>query len=322
MFMDILRASDRIKPHIRRTPLEYSHWLSEEGNSKVYVKLESEQITGSFKVRGAFNKLLSLKESKDEVFLTKGVITASSGNHGAATAYAADKVGIPVTIYVPLKTSSAKLKVVKQFGGCVEYHGHDCVETEVKARAASEDKGLHFISPYNDLVVVAGQGTIGVEIFQDLPEVDAVFVAVGGGGLIGGIAAYLKSVKPSIKMIGCQPAQSAVMSASVKAGKILDLESGETLSDGTAGGVEENSVTFELCNYLVDEWILVTEEEIIRVVYQFMENHHKIIECAAGVAFAAYLKEKERFCRQNVVIISCGANISMEDLKKIFFKQD
>ncbi|XP_068694097.1 L-threonine ammonia-lyase-like [Montipora foliosa] len=320
MFEDILRAADRIKQYIRRTPLEYSHWLSEVGNARVYVKLENEQITGSFKLRGAFNKLLSLKESKDEVFLTKGVIAASSGNHGAATAYASSKVGVPVTIYVPQTTSSAKVKAVKQFGGCLKYHGKDCVETEVKARADSEDDGLHFVSPYNDRVVVAGQGTIGVEVFQDLPEVDAVFVAVGGGGLIGGIAAYLKSVKPSVKMIGCQPAQSAVMSASVKAGKILDLVSGETLSDGTAGGVEENSVTFNLCKSLVDEWILVTEEEISKAVYHFIENHHKIIEGAAGVALAAYLREKERFWGQNVVIISCGGNISMEKLKEIILK--
>jgi len=202
----------------------------------------------------------------------------------------------------------------------VKCHGEDCVEAEVKARTVSQESNMHFVSPYNDLVVAAGQGTIGVEIFQDLPEVDAVFVAVGGGGLIGGIAAYLKAVKPSVKMIGCQPLQSAVMAASVKAGKILDLPSGETLSDGTAGGVEENSVTFDLCKSLVDEWILVTEEEISRAVYQFMENHHKIVEGAVGVAIAAFVKEQERFLGQNVVIISCGANISMKKLKEIIFQ--
>lgn len=319
---DISKAADRIKLHVRKTPLEYSPWLSDIGKSKVYVKLESEQMTGSFKLRGAFNKLLTLKESNDEVFLTDGVITASTGNHGAATAYASSKVGTPVTIYVPKTTSSAKLKVVKQFGGTVEFHGEDCIEAEVTARSAAKESGMHFVSPYNDLVVVAGQGTIGVEIFEDLADVDAVFVSVGGGGLIGGIAAYLKSVKAAIKMIGCQPSQSAVMSESVKAGKILDLPSGDTLSDGTAGGIEENSVTFDLCKYLVDEWILVSEEEISKAVYQFMENHHKIVEGAAGVAIAAYLKEHERFQGQNVVIISCGANITMKRLKEVILQCD
>lgn len=319
---DISKAADRIKLHVRKTPLECSPWLSDVGKSKVYIKLESEQITGSFKLRGAFNKLLTLKESNDEVFLTNGVITASTGNHGAAAAYASSKVGTPVTIYVPETTSYAKLKVVKQFGGSVKFHGEDCVEAEVTARNAAKESGMHFVSPYNDLVVVAGQGTIGVEIFEDLADVDSVFVAVGGGGLIGGIAAYLKSVKPGIKMIGCQPSQSAVMSESVKAGKILDLPSGDTLSDGTSGGVEENSVTFDLCKYLVDEWILVSEEEISRAVYQFMENHHKIVEGAAGVAIAAYLKDHNRFQGRNVVIISCGANITMKKLKEVILQWD
>ncbi|CAH3175755.1 unnamed protein product [Porites lobata] len=316
----ILRAADRIKPFVRRTPLEISYWLSEAGNARVYVKLESEQTTGSFKLRGAFNKLLSLKESNDNSFLSKGVITASTGNHGAATAYAANKVGVPVTIYVPQTTSPAKIKAVKQLGGSVSFHGEDCVEAEVKARSVSKERNIHYMSPYNDLVVVSGQGTIGVEILQDLPDVDAVFVAVGGGGLIGGIATYLKAVKPTVKIIGCQPSQSAVMSASVKAGKILDLPSGDTLSDGTAGGVEEDSVTFDLCKSLVDEWILVTEEEISKAVYLFMENHHKIVEGAAGVALAAFLKEHEKFRGQNVVIISCGANISMDKLKDVILQ--
>ncbi|PFX17255.1 L-threonine dehydratase catabolic TdcB [Stylophora pistillata] len=277
---DISKAADRINLHVRKTPLEYSPWLSDIGKSKVYVKLESEQMTGSFKLRGAFNKLLTLKESNDEVFLTDGVITASTGNHGAATAYASSKVGTPVAIYVPKTTSSAKLKVVKQFGGTVKFHGEDCVEAEVTARSAAKESGMHFVSPYNDLVVVAGQGTIGVEIFEDLADVDAVFVSVGGGGLIGGIAAYLKSVKDAIK------------------------------------------VTFDLCKYLVDEWILVSEEEIRKAVYQFMENHHKIVEGAAGVAIAAYLKEHERFQGQNVVIISCGANITMKRLKEVILQCD
>ncbi|XP_022803751.1 uncharacterized protein LOC111341064 [Stylophora pistillata] len=325
---DISKAADRINLHVRKTPLEYSPWLSDIGKSKVYVKLESEQMTGSFKLRGAFNKLLTLKESNDEVFLTDGVITASTGNHGAATAYASSKVGTPVAIYVPKTTSSAKLKVVKQFGGTVKFHGEDCVEAEVTARSAAKESGMHFVSPYNDLVVVAGQGTIGVEIFEDLADVDAVFVSVGGGGLIGGIAAYLKSVKDAIKVSGLENKGKLLKPLHyiyfVSVARLYPVSGGGGPTSPSPSAVPEElpEVTFDLCKYLVDEWILVSEEEIRKAVYQFMENHHKIVEGAAGVAIAAYLKEHERFQGQNVVIISCGANITMKRLKEVILQCD
>ena len=176
---------------------------------------------------------------------------------------------------------------------------------------------MTYISPYNDLQVAAGQGTIGIELARQLDTFDAVFVSLGGGGLISGIAGYLKSINPNVHIIGCSPENSQVMIQSVKAGKILDLPSLPTLSDGTAGGLEPGAITFELCQALVDDYITVTEDEIKESLRLFMQTHHMMIEGAAAVAIASYLKMFERFKGKNVVIIICGANISLEILKGI-----
>jgi threonine dehydratase len=176
---------------------------------------------------------------------------------------------------------------------------------------------MTYISPYNDPRVVGGQGTIGIELEQRLDRIDAVFASLGGGGLICGIAGYLKSGYPDIQMIGCSPQNSQVMIQSVKAGEILALPSLPTLSDGTAGGVEAGAITFDLCQMLVDDYVTVTEEEIKDSLRQFMETHHMLVEGAAAVAVSSYLKTRERFVGKNVVIIVCGGNISLGTLQQI-----
>ena len=224
----------------------------------MYLKLENLQYTGSFKLRGAMNKLLSLAPEQ----CLRGVVAASSGNHGAAVAYGCRALGVSGTVFVPEHASPTKLEAMRRYGIEVRQHGDDSLLSELEARRYADEHGLAYLSPYNDLDVVAGQGTIGVEIVEQLPGVEVVFVSVGGGGLISGIAAVLKAHNPAIHVVGCLPENSPVMAVSVERGAIIDMPSLPTLSDGTAGGIEEGAVTFALCQALVDEYVLVSEAEI------------------------------------------------------------
>lgn len=309
---NIIAAEKRIRPYVKETPLEPSLVLG-DGDTQVFLKLENLQYTGSFKLRGATNKLLSLSDEDK----TRGVVTASSGNHGAATAYAAGKLGIQVLVFVPEQASTTKIDAIIRLGAEVRLLGDDGVITERYARAYSVEKGMPYVSPYNDLDVVAGQGSIGVELVRQCPGLDAVFVAVGGGGLISGTAAALKNINPQVKVIACSPENSAVMIESLKAGEILDLASKPTLSDGTAGGVEENAVTFELCQNLVDDLVLVSEDEIKASLRSFVETQHLLIEGAAAVVLAAFQKTQAQYKGKKIALVICGANISLDDLKNV-----
>ena len=306
-------AANRIASYIRETPLDYSPYFSELTGANVYLKLENLQHTGSFKLRGAFNKLLSLSKEDREA----GGVAASSGNHGAAIAYAMNELGISGTIFVPEQTSPTKVDAIKRAGGDVRFFGYDGLDTETHAREYASQNGMVYLSPYNDLDVIAGQGTCGVEIAKQLSNVDAIFIAVGGGGLISGVGAFLKSVNPSLTVVACQPAASAVMTESVRAGKILDLPSGPTLSDGTAGGIEADAITFDICREVTDEFVVVSEEQIAEAMRGFIDSHHMLIEGAAGVAIAGLLASGHKYKGKNVVVVVCGANISRATLKQV-----
>ena len=317
MFFDVkkevLNAEKRIRKHIRETPLEPSPYLSQRGDARVYLKLESNQITGSFKLRGALNKFLSLttEQQKEEV------ITASSGNHAAALAYTLHKFGGKGIIYLPENVSAAKVEALRPYGVELKFYGDDCIQSETLARKTAVENNRIFISPYNDAQIIGGQGTIGVELLRQMVKPDTVLVPVGGGGLISGIAGYLKSVDPGIEIVGCQPQNSAVMQASVQAGKILELESEPTLADGTAGGLEPNAVTFDICSKFVDDFILVSESEIKNAIILSLEKHHILIEGAAALSIAAFIKDKQRFAGKNVALIISGKKISLGQLKEI-----
>ena len=300
-------AFERIRSLAKHTPLASANWLTDSPDSQVFLKLENRQITGSFKLRGALNRLMTLSEEQR----SRGCVTASSGNHGAAVAWAQETLGIQGTIFVPEHTSSSKIEKIKQFGGSVQTFGTDGLDTEQHARAYATEHGQFYVSPYNDPKVIAGQGTIGIELLKDLQDIHRVYVAVGGGGLISGIASVLRAANPSVEVIGCQPAESAVMAASIDAGRIVELESGETLSDGTAGGIEHDSVTFSLCRELVDDFIIVDENEIAAAMrdYRQAELSRHGLEGAAGVAIAALRKHAGRRSGNSVVII-CGGNVS------------
>ena len=308
-----MTAADRVRPYIRKTHLTHSRPFSDLVNADVWFKLESLQITGSFKARGAVNKILSLKDQEKE----QGVVSASTGNHGAAVAYAAGELDIGCTIYVPDDTSPAKLENMEQFGAKIKVHGDDCIKAEEKARQVSISTGETYVSPYNDPFVMAGQGTLGVEIESQCDGLDVIIISVGGGGLIGGTAGYLKSVWPEIHVIGCSPENSAVMIHSMKAGRVLDLESRPTLSDGTAGGIEENSITFPICCNVIDESVLVTENEIKNAMITYMEKEHQLLEGAAGTAVAALIKKKDDLHGKRVGVVICGGNISLDTVREI-----
>ena len=313
VFAEATAASARIVDMIHPTPLARSEHFSAVTGADVYMKLENQQTTGSFKLRGASNRLMTLTPEQRG----RGCVAASSGNHGAAVACAMQKLGTEGVIFVPEQTSSAKVDAIRSYGGNVQFFGTDGLDTEQHAREYSEQNDMYYLSPYNDRQVIAGQGTCGVEIVEQLVDIDAVFIAVGGGGLIAGVSSVLKAHNPDVEVYGCQPEASAVMAKSVAAGEILDMPSDPTSSDGTAGGIEAEAITFELCQQLVDEFVLVSEAEIAAAMRDYIAAHDEPIEGAAGVALAAMVKRKDAIVGRKVAVIICGGNISRATLKKV-----
>ncbi len=307
------RAAARISGHVVRTDLIRSETFSNSLGANVFFKLENKQTTGSFKLRGASNRLMTLSEEQR----SKGCVAASSGNHGAAVACAMQKLGTTGVIFVPEQTSDVKTDKIRAYGGDVRFFGTDGLDTEQHAREYADSNGMLYLSPYNDEQVIAGQGTCGIEILEQLPDTNAVFVAVGGGGLIGGVGSVLKAHNPIIEVYGCQPQASAVMARSVEAGEILDIPSDPTLSDGTAGGIEADAITLPLNQAVVDEFVVVDESQIAAAMRLYMDREQHVIEGAAGVAVAGLLASEDKIGGQNVVVIVCGGNISEDKLARV-----
>lgn len=306
----ITQAERLIRPHVRETPVVQSLPLSEATGADVWLKCENLQVTGSFKARGATHCLLSLPDDVRR----RGVIAASSGNHGAGVAYAGNTLGVPVTVYVPEYVSPAKVAAMRRFGATVTVFGTDGLDTEIEARRMADAHGQAYVSPYNDWSVVAGQGTVGVELRRQIDDIGTIIVAVGGGGLIGGIAAYVKHHAPDVYVVGAQPANSNVMIESMRVGRVVEVPSLPTLSDGTAGGIEADTVTFPLCRTLVDDWIEIGEDEIAAAMRHAIEVEHMLVEGSAAVAIAAVSKAST-LPAGRVVVVLCGANISAERLR-------
>ena len=310
---EVASARRRILDRVVCTPLMHSLQYSQRLGVNVYFKCENLQTTGSFKLRGATNKFLSLDSQQQQ----RGVVAASTGNHGRAVAHAARESKTGCTIFAPTIADQDKLNAMRSLGAEIVLTGSDCIDAEAAAREEASKSGRCYISPYNDSVVVAGQGTIGLELCEQLERIDAIFVAVGGGGLISGVGAAVKQQHPDCVHVGCSPTNSNVMIQSLAAGKILDLPSDPTLSDATAGGVETGSVTFEYCQQLVDRTISVSESDIERCLAEFIDMHDMLIEGAAAVAIAALEQLASEFAGKNVVVILCGGNISEEKLAAI-----
>ncbi len=319
----IAAAHTRLRPYIRETPCDESLALGQRLGGTVLLKGEHLQHTGSFKARGALHKLLCLTAE----VRARGVVAASSGNHGAGVAWAARLLGTRALIYVPEQASPAKVAMIRRYGADVLHVGTDGLDTELHAREVAEREGQCYVSPYNDLEVVCGQGTAGVEMAAQAGMLDAVIVSVGGGGLIAGVAAALKASMPRVRVIGALPANSPVMAESVAAGRIVERESYPTLSDGTAGGIEAGAITFPLCQRLVDEWILVDEDAIASAMVQFIDEHHQLIEGSAGAALAALEVHATRgraggLGGARVGVVLCGANIAIPTLLRVLRGSD
>lgn len=308
LFVAISEAHVALRPQVAVTALTHSTALSAMTGCEVYLKCEHLQHTGSFKFRGASNKIRLLPAEQRE----RGVITASSGNHGQALALAGRMLGVPVTVYTAATASPVKLDAIRAQGAEVVTLATDPLSVELEAARQAKLQGKPFVSPYNDAQVIAGQGTIGMELHEQAEHLDAVFVAVGGGGMISGIGTVLKHLSPATQVIGCWPAVAPTLQKSLEVGAIIDMQEGDTLSDGTAGGVEPDSITFPLCQQLLDRTVLVSEVQIREAMRDVAATERWIIEGAAGVAVAAMKKLAPAYQGKRVAVVICGRNITLE----------
>jgi len=313
---NIIAADQRIKAvdgGVRETPLDESDLFSERTGARFLLKGEHLQRTGSFKMRGAMNKLLSLNESERK----QGIITASSGNHGMATSQAARVVGLEATVYVPETVSPLKLSNMKRLGAKTVLVPGNGVEAEIVGRAAAKQQAKTFVSPYSDLDIIAGQGTVGLELAAQCADLAAVYICVGGGGLISGIGSYLKARRPEIDIIGCWPENATAMHLCLERGEIYDTPETKTLSDGSAGGVEAGAITFPICQQVIDRHLLVSEDEIISAMCDMAAYENFIIEGAAGVALGAALKTAGDYKARSIAVVICGRNVAADTIRSV-----
>ncbi|MDH5746094.1 MAG: threonine ammonia-lyase [Candidatus Bathyarchaeota archaeon] len=302
---DIKDARETIRNLVRRTPLMHSQFLSNFCDGEVYLKLENLQTTNSFKIRGALNKMLHLSAEE----MKRGVVTASAGNHAQAVAIGAEKLNLSARIVIPRNTPKIKIDKIRKHHVELILHGDVYDEAEQKAIDLSRKDGLTYISPYNDRLVIAGQGTIGLEVHEDLPTVDTVVVPVGGGGLISGIGVAVKSIEPSVQIIGVQSEASPVMYESLKAGKIVDVEMRESIADGLFGGIETGSMTFGIVQKYVDDLLLVKEETIRKAIFLLWDKEKQVVEGAGAAAIAPIIESKGLFMGKEIVAVISGGNI-------------
>jgi threonine dehydratase len=306
------RVAPKLREHLPLTPFVRFGAFSDELGAEVLVKCEHLQRTGSFKARGAMSKILTLTDEQRQA----GVVTASTGNHGLGVGNALATLGGHGIVYLPENASPSKVAALRRLGLELRAEGNDSGVLEPKARAYAAEHDLTYVPPYNDPDIVAGQGTVAVEILEQLggEPLDAVVVAVGGGGLISGVASVLKQHLPGIRVYGASPIRDDAMAASVRAGRIVTVDAKETLSDGTAGSVEPGSITFDLCRELVDDWVLVSEDAISAALRMVIDTEHQLVEGSAAMAFAAVRDRRTELEGKRVAVVSCGGNISSKTL--------
>ncbi len=306
-------AQKRISKLVRKTPLEYSPFFSKAVKGKVYLKLENQQLTGSFKIRGASNMMLR-HVAKEK---TRGVLAVSTGNHAQGVGLAATLLKIKTIIIVPKSASKTKVEAIRKYKVDLKILGKDFEDAQDKAAEILKKKKMVFVSPYNDPEIIAGQGTIGLEIMKQKHKINIIVVPVGGGGLISGIAIAAKSINPRIKVIGVQTVASPIMYESLKAGKIVDVKVKHSIADGIKGCLDHETITFDLIKKYVDKIVLVNEDEIKNAIRIFLEQHHQVVEGAGAVGLAAVLKYRKMFKGKRTAVVISGGNIDVELLRKI-----
>jgi len=304
---DVERAAQAIAPFLSPTPLQYSRAFADKASCHVHIKVESIQPIRAFKVRGALNKLSRMTDRERAA----GVITASAGNHGMGVAYAAATFKTPATVYVPETANPHKVEAIRRLGATVVAAGRDYSGAYLEAMNEQRAGGATFVHAYDDADVIAGQGTIGIELLRDLEDFDTVLVPVGGGGLIGGIALYLKAKKPRIRVIGVEPTGADAMYQSLESGHIVTLEHVGTIADGLAASAP-GRITFELASRYVDSVIRVEETEMLRAIRLLFEWEHLLAEPAGAAGFAALLHHHRPAPNERVVVVLSGANVSDE----------
>ena len=311
---DIYQANHLIRQTIYRTPLVESAWLSKLTGCEIYLKLENMQVTGSFKIRGATNRILKLRDEDK----ARGVIAVSSGNHGRAVAYVAGKHEIPAVVCVSETVPDNKVSAIRDLGAEVVVAGATYDEATEGALRIQNERGLTMIHPFDDPYVIAGQGTIGLELVEEMPEIDTVIVPLSGGGLLGGIAIALKSINPQIKTIGVSMDKGAAMVESLKAGKVVDVIEETSLADALIGGLgSENRHTFITIQNYVDQTVLVSEEEIAAGMTFALENEHLVVEGGGAVGISALLAGKVKNVGEKVAVVISGSNVSMSTLMEV-----
>ena len=311
---DLYLARARIAPWIRRTPLVDSPSLSALGPARISLKLETAQDTGAFKLRGATNFVRACADTVRE----RGVVTVSTGNHGRAVAHAARRAGGRAIVCMSELVPANKREAIEALGAEVRIVGRSQDEAEVETQRLVAEENLALLHPFDDPLVIAGQGTIGIEILEDRPEVDTVIVALSGGGLISGIALALKAANPRIRVVGVTMEQGAAMYESVRAGHPLEVEETHSLADSLGGGIGlENRYTFELTRDLVDDYVLVSESEIARAMGSLFRNERVIAEGGGAVSVAAVLADKVPDLRGNVICVVSGGNVDMTAFTRV-----
>lgn len=300
-----VQARKRIRSFIYETPLIPSRQIGREVGSTVLFKAENMQLTGSFKIRGAAAKMTSVSKETP-------VVTASSGNHGIGAAMAASSIGQKLTVVLPEGVKKAKLDRIRSFDVDVVLHGAETGLAEQHAQYLANEKGFVYVSPYNDLEIVAGQGTIALEMLEQAERIDNVFVAMGGGGLISGIGSVLKSFSPTTRVFGVSARNSAALSAAMEAGRVVETGHFETLADAVAGGIDDDTITLGLSKSVIDEVLICDEDEIAAAMGSLLVKEHVLVEGAAALALAGFQKIAGRLRGQTSVIILCGGNVDSE----------
>lgn len=312
---DVVKARSILRNVIRKTPLDYSNTFSKMTDCKLYLKLESLQKTGSFKVRGAYVKINSLSKQQK----SNGVVAASAGNHGQGVAFASTMQKIPCTIVMPANASPAKVSATRSYGADVVLHGIIYDQSWDKAQQIAEEQGRTLIHAFDDPHVIAGQGTIGLEILEDLPNLDAIYVPIGGGGLAAGVAIAIKSKKPNVKVIGVQSKAFPAMKVSLDKGSIVETSSGSTIADGISVK-HPGELTFEILSKYIDDVVTVNDNEIVKTMFLLMERSKLVVEPAGAVGLAYLISNGNSFGGKKVVTILTGGNVDMYLLGQIVSK--